>query len=181
LRSDTDEPSPSSLDKKFCLGLFCGRTYRRSHLDDSWEKFAKLVRFLVWLFIGGWQHRFCAYSVNLMVATIPDDWNLLAKHYPPPIRPLGNAYSNLHFHSSGQRVIFTDAGLYFYKIFIARPGHPPFLLPWASVKSIHKRQGLFRNSYIFKIKDDVAKLELELPETIEQELSKLHKHSLIHS
>jgi hypothetical protein len=117
--------------------------------------------------------------VNLMVATIPDDWNLFAKHYPPMMRPIGNSYPA--FYSRGERVIFTDDGLYFYKIFLARPGHPPFLLPWSSIKSIHKCRGFFRNSYIFKIKDDVAKLELELPETVEQELSELHKHSLIHN
>ncbi|HEU6448748.1 MAG TPA: hypothetical protein VFV23_09975 [Verrucomicrobiae bacterium] len=118
-------------------------------------------------------------AINLMVATIPDDWNLFAKHYPPMARPIGNSYPS--FSSRGERVVFSDEGLYFYKIFLARPGHPPFLLPWASVKSIHKCRGFFRNSYVFKIKDDVAKLKLEMPETIEQELSKLHKHSLIHN
>jgi hypothetical protein len=116
--------------------------------------------------------------VNLMVATIPDDWNLFAKHYPPRTRPDGNAYPTLR--SRGQRVILTDDGLYFYKVFLARPGHPPFLLPWTSVKSIHKCRGLFRNSFIFKIKDAVAKLRLELPEAVEQELSKLKKDSLVH-
>jgi hypothetical protein len=116
--------------------------------------------------------------VNLMVATIPDDWNLFAKHYSPKTRPIGNAYPTLGSH--GPKVIFTDDGLYFYKIFLARPGHPPFLLPWISVKRIHKCRGFFRNSYIFEIKDAVAKLRLELPETVEQELSKFQKDGLIH-
>jgi hypothetical protein len=118
--------------------------------------------------------------VNLMVATIPDDWNLFAKHYSSQTRPIGNAYRALD--CLGQRVIFTNSGIFFYKIFLARPGHPPFLLPWTSVKRIHKRRGFFRNSYAFEIKDNVAKLKLELPETetVEQELSKLQKNSLIH-
>jgi hypothetical protein len=118
--------------------------------------------------------------INLMVASIPDDWNLFAKYYPSQTRPIGNAYRALDCH--GQRVIFTDSGIYFYKIFLARPGHPPFLLPWASVNKIHKHRGFFRNSYIFEIKNHVAKLKLELPETetVEQELSKLQKDSLIH-
>ncbi len=115
--------------------------------------------------------------VNLMVATIPDDWNLFVKRYPPRTRPAGNAFFALR--PRGQRVIFADDGLYFYKVFFARPGHPPFLLPWASVKRIHKRRGLFRNSYIFEISDDVAKFRLELPETVEPELSKFQKESLI--
>jgi hypothetical protein len=85
--------------------------------------------------------------VNLMVATIPDDWNLFVKRYSLQTRPAGNAHPTLH--ALGQRVIFTDDGLFFYKIFLARPGHPPFLLPWASVKGIHKRRGFFRNSYFF--------------------------------
>jgi hypothetical protein len=144
------------------------------------ENLPSLSDFLIGCFLIFCAIAFLITIVNLMVATIPDDWNLFAKHYPPPTRPIGNAYSNLHFRSRGQRVIFSDDGLYFYKTFLARPGHPPFLLPWASVKSIHKCRGLFRNFYIFKIKDAVAKLQLELPEIVEQELSKLQKESLVH-
>jgi hypothetical protein len=179
-----------------CLIMPMNQTFHRWTRNFGWILFAagiilaiaetqnkhtpKALDFLIGCIVVFCCVAFLITLINLMVASIPDDWNLFAKHYPSQTRPIGHAYRALD--SRGQRVIFTDNGIYFYKIFLIRPGHPPFLLPWASVKKIHKRRGFFRNSYTFEIKDNTAKLKLELPETetFEQEVSKLQKDSLIH-
>jgi len=120
--------------------------------------------------------------VCLMVSKIPGGWASFAKHYPVVNRPIGNSYSVLNYWFSrsssgnkGARLIFTDTGIYFYAIFISRLGHPPFLLPWKSVKSVGRRRGFLDDYYQVKIADAAGELRVDLPLKVEQELSRYHK------
>jgi hypothetical protein len=132
--------------------------------------------------------------IALMVSTIPGGWGSFAKSFPAKDRPDGVAYSALgcwwwdrsfsrylHNKSIGLRIIFTDAGIYFYRTFISRIGAPPFLLPWDSVKRIHKSHDGFRGHFfVLEVENSTGKFKLELPERIEQELSRFQKDNLIH-
>jgi hypothetical protein len=60
-------------------------------------------------------------------------------------------------------------------IFWFRPFHPPFLLPWESVKRIEKVHGVFSNHYLLEIEDAVARVQLELPEKVEHDLARYQK------
>jgi hypothetical protein len=121
--------------------------------------------------------------VGFMVSTIPGGWGSFAKCYPAKTRPAGNSYTVLGCwfggYSSdrggkGVRVIFTDAGIYFYKTFLGRAGSPPFLLPWESVKRVEMGHRAYGNFYLMEIDDDVGKLRLDLPEKIAHDLSKFY-------
>lgn len=126
--------------------------------------------------------------ISLMAGTIPGGWGDFAKHYRAEIRPSGNAYSALgcwwwdrsfsryiYGRSRGLRVILTDAGIYFYRLSLSRVGHPPFLLPWASVKHIWNGYGILGKYYILEIEDAAGKFRLKLPRKIEYELAKYQK------
>jgi len=131
--------------------------------------------------------------IALMSSTIPGGWGSFAKSFPAKDRLDGVAYSALccwwwdrsfskYFHnrSWGLRIIFTDAGIYFYKTFISRIGAPPFLLPWDSVKRIQVRDVLRGNVMVLEVENSTGKFKVELPEKIEQELSRFQKDGLIH-
>ena len=130
--------------------------------------------FLPFLFIGMW----------LLVSFISSlfGWRSFSNHYPAQIRPPGIAYNSpsasfgfLGQYSNVVRVVITDAGVYFYALFLFRAFHPPFLVPWDSVRSIEKIDGFFGSYYWLEIKNDAGKVRLRLPERIQDELSKYHK------
>ncbi len=121
--------------------------------------------------------------VGFMVSTIPGGWGSFAKRYPAKTRSAGNSYTVLGCWfggysgdrgGKGVRVIFTDTGIYFYRTFFCRAGCSPFLLPWESVKRIEKGQRTYGNFYLMEIEDAVGNLRLDLPEKIEQGLSKYY-------
>jgi hypothetical protein len=131
--------------------------------------------------------------VALMASTIPGGWGSFAKTFPAKNRPDGVTYSALgcwwwdrsfsrylYNRGRGIRIIFADAGIYFDHIFISRVGAPPFLLPWDSVKRIHKGHDALRGHFlVLEVENSTGKFKLELPERIEQELSRFQKDSLI--
>lgn len=111
-------------------------------------------------------------------------WNSFAKRYRAKHRPPGGGHDVisgwiLKFHSSGNglQVIFSDDGIYLYKKFPFRIGSPPLLVPWKSVKSVQKGQGLFGEYYIVEIEDPAGSFLLNLPKTIENDLSKYYQLS----
>jgi hypothetical protein len=122
--------------------------------------------------------------ICLISSRAPGGWGSFAKQHPVGNRPVGNAYALLSCQFSksaasrgikGVRVIFSDTGVYFYVIFLSRPGHPPFLLPWGSVKSVRKKYGFLGDYYRLHIKDAAGEFNVDLPLNAEQGLSKYHK------
>lgn len=118
----------------------------------------------------------------LMVGQIPGGWISFAKRHPAQARPDGEVYSVLSCESfnhvsggKGIRLIFTDAGIYFYMFFLGRPGHPPFLLPWGSVKSVKRKYGFLDDYYRIHVRDAAGKFSVDLPLKVEQDLSRHHK------
>ena len=109
-------------------------------------------------------------------------WRSFAMRYPAPTRPAGNAYNSPSstFGVSGHyrnvvRVVFAGAGVYFYVTFMFRAFHPPFLVPWESVKCIERKKGFFGSSYALEIEDAAGKVQLHLPRRIEPDLSRYQK------
>jgi hypothetical protein len=109
-------------------------------------------------------------------------WRSFSNRYPAQTRPAGSAYNSPsswfgvlgHYHNV-VRVVFTDAGVYFYVMFLFRAFHPPFLVPWESVKRIEMKNGFFGSYYWLEIADAAGRVRLRLPRTIEQDLSRYQK------
>ncbi len=85
--------------------------------------------------------------VSLADAQATGGWGSFVKRYPAQTRPAGSeayqrvpswTYCDVHWNARGLRVIFTDSGIYFYMTFLRRLAHPPFLIPWESVKHVKK-------------------------------------------
>lgn len=111
-------------------------------------------------------------------------WGSFAKRHRAKRRPPGDVHDviscwilKLHSSGGGLQVIFSDEGIYLYKTFPFRIGSPPLLVPWKSVKSVQKGQGLFGEYYILEIEDAAGSFLLNLPKTIENDLSKYYQLS----
>jgi hypothetical protein len=120
--------------------------------------------------------------VTLAGAQVKGGWGSFAKRYPAQTRPAGSAYSvsscrfcDVYSRGRNIRVIFTDTGIYFYVTFFSRLAHPPFLLPWENVKRVEKGYGFLGEYYIMEIKDAAGAFRLEMPKTIEYDLSRYYK------
>jgi hypothetical protein len=127
---------------------------------------------------------FCFVYIWLLIFLITrqfSGWRSFAERYPAQVRPTGSTYTaskywvgKMPFYKNCVRIIFTDAGVYFYMRFFFRLFHPPFLLPWESVKRIEKVHGFFGSRYLLKIEDAVTRVQLELPEKVEHDLSRYY-------
>jgi hypothetical protein len=73
------------------------------------------------------------------------------------------------------RVVFTDAGVYFYAMFLFRAFHPPFLVPWQSVKRVEKKEGFFGHRYRLDIEDAAGEIHVRLPGKAGHDLFKYYK------
>ncbi len=110
-------------------------------------------------------------------------WRGFAERYAAGDRPDGTAYtaprawfgSIFASYNNVARVIFTDRGIYVYAMFLFRAFHPPFLLPWESVKKVEKKKGFFTDSYRMDIEDTPGELHLLLPENVENDLFKYYQ------
>jgi hypothetical protein len=130
--------------------------------------------FLPFFFVGMW----------LLVSFIISQfgWRSFSSRYPAHIRPSGIAYNSPsswfgilgHYHNV-VRVVFTDAGVYCYVLFLFRAFHPPFLVPWESVRRVEKKDGFFGSYYWVEIENDAGRVRLRLPAKIEDDLSRYHK------
>jgi hypothetical protein len=129
---------------------------------------------LPFLFIGLWV------TVNFIISRL--GWASFAQSYPARIRPRGIAYRSpsswfgcfLARYGNVVHVIFSDRGIYFYASFLFRAFHPPFLVPWDSVKHIEKKRVLFWVRYRIDIKDSAGEIHVILPVSVENALI-LHK------
>jgi hypothetical protein len=148
-----------------------GRSRMHIHLPPDFWVFVVIIFSGIFLFV----------LVSLADAQAAGGWASFAKRYPAHIRPAGNAYSvsswrycNLYdngfFGGLWLRVIFTDSGIYCFKTFHRRFAHPPFLLPWASVKRIEKG-----NEFVVEVEDAAGVLSLYLPRKVEYDLFRYYK------
>jgi len=120
-------------------------------------------------FTGIWF--FVSFNISYM------GWRAFAKRYPAPIRPAGTVYTSPatrfgnFFARYGNviQIIFAETGVYFYVVFLFRPFHPPFLLPWGSVKNIEKKTLLFWSRYQMNVEDLAGKIRVALPVRIEHD------------
>ncbi len=117
--------------------------------------------------------------ISLADAKAQGGWSSFAKRYHAQTRPDAKAYRvpswrycNVNCNAIGLRVILTDTGIYLYKVFPSSFAHPPFLLPWKSVKRIQKGYGFFGEYSILEIEDSAGKLRLNLSNKIEHELAR---------
>jgi succinate dehydrogenase/fumarate reductase cytochrome b subunit len=120
--------------------------------------------------------------ISFLDAQAKGGWSSFAKRYPAQTRPAGKAYSvpswtycNVHWNARGVRVIFTDAGIYFSMLFYRRLAHPPFLVPWESVKGIKKERRLLGEYSVLEIEDAAGKIRLDLSRELEHVLARYQK------
>lgn len=113
-------------------------------------------------------------------------WSSFAKRYRARTRPPGESYRvpswtycNVHWNARGLRVIFNEVGIYFYLPFYRSLAHPPFLLPWGSVKGVKKERGFMGEYLALEIEDTAGKLKLDLSEEIAHELKRHGKLSIV--
>src|SRR6266404_3585283 len=125
-------------------------------------------------FVGMWV--FVSFVISRM------GWNAFAERYPAETRPTGTAYSSpstwfgifLARYGNVVRVVFTDAGVYFYALFLFRAFHRPFLVPWESVKRVERKKIFLWSRYRLDIEDAAGEIHVILPLSIEHDLLK-HK------
>jgi hypothetical protein len=148
-----------AVSNRFILGILC---------------YLAVCGYLLF-FIGMWI--LISFTVSRM------GWRSFSSRYPAPFRPPGLAYAS-PFSRFGSifasyrdvvRVIVTDTGIYFYPMFLFRPFHRPFLLPWTSVRRIEKKAGFFRQGYRLDIEDAAGEIHVLLPTKAEADLFRFHK------
>jgi hypothetical protein len=134
---------------------------------------------IVVIILGG---AFIFVLISLADAQANGGWSSFAKRYPAQTRPAGKAYSvpswtycDVHWNARGLRVIFTDTGIYFYMLLYRRLAHPPFLIPWESVKRVKKEQGFIGEYSVLEIEDAAGKLRLDLSHELEHVLARYQK------
>jgi hypothetical protein len=120
--------------------------------------------------------------ISLADAQAKGGWSSFAKRHPAQTRPAGRAYSvsswtycNVHGNARGLRIIFIDTGIYFYMQLDRRLAHPPFLLPWESVKHVKKEHRFLGDYYVLEIKDAAGGLRLDLSKEVEHDLARYQK------
>ena len=104
-------------------------------------------------------------------------WRAFASRYAAGKRPAGAVWGSRVASFGGSRytncakVIFCEAGLYFFISLLVRAYHSPFMVPWASVKRIERRTGLFPEC-LLDIEDAAGEIQVILPKKAEHELLK---------
>ena len=127
------------------------------------------AKFIPVAFLGMWL------LVTFIISRV--GWSSFAARYPAPSRPPGTAYNcpvmtfrGWARYNNGVRIIFTDAGVYFFPLVFIRLFHPPFLVPWASVKGLERKDGLFGRQVWLNIGDPAGKIRLRLSPSAESDL-----------
>lgn len=98
-------------------------------------------------------------------------WRAFARRHPATTMPTGPAYtawyarfrSRFAGYRNVVRVACLPQGLHCSAMFLFRLGHPPFVVPWASVVRA-EHQALFTGSaYELEIEDSAGSMRLRLP------------------
>jgi hypothetical protein len=144
-----------------------------SHPVDFWP-------FFPFVFIGMW------ILVSFIISHM--GWRSFSSRYPAASRPAGRVYSSpsswfgtiFASYRNVVRVVFTNAGIYFYAMFLFRAFHPPFLVPWASVRRVEKKDGFFLRGYRLDIEDPVGEIHVLLPKKVEDDLFRYRDAHAMH-
>lgn len=140
-------------------------------MDPTKISLTVVAVFFPFAFAGAWL--FAAFFMSR------SGWRAFARRYPAdagpretvcrsPLTRFGNiltTYRNLVC------VVFSETGIHFSVLFLFRPFHAPFLLPWSSVQRIEKTSGLFGPRYCLEITDPAGRIKVWLPLTAEPLLS----------
>jgi hypothetical protein len=110
-------------------------------------------------------------------------WRSFSARYAMPARPSGRIYTSpssrfgniLASYRNVVRVVFTDEGIYFCAMFLFRAFHPPFLVPWESVRRVEKKDGWFFKGYRLDIENAAGEIQVWLPKKVENDLFRYHK------
>jgi hypothetical protein len=110
-------------------------------------------------------------------------WCAFAARYPARNRPVGKAYASpfTHFgllrshYGWAVKVVLSDSGVYFLPSLLFRAFHSPFLVPWASVKRVEKRNGFLWPRYRLDVEDPAGEIHVTLPSKAQDELLRYRK------
>ncbi len=141
------------------------------NLQSPARNSAYAAEFVPVVFVGMWL------LVTFIISRV--GWSSFAARYPAPSRPPGTAHNcpvvtfrGWARYKNGVRIIFTDAGVYFFPLFFFRLFHPPFLVPWAGVKGLERKEGFFGSQVWLNIEDPIGKISLRLSQNAESDLLK---------
>ncbi len=132
-------------------------------IRDHWREIA--LGFIgAWLFIS-----FCISQTG---------WSSFARRHRARTRPPGrthratNSWFRGPFSAYGNliSVVFGETGIHVRVVFLFRPFHPPFLVPWASVSRVEKKFGFFGQQYRVDIHDDAGQLHMIVPRSARDDL-----------
>jgi hypothetical protein len=144
---------------------------RPTAMDPAKTSLPALLVFVPLAFAAAWL--FAAFVVSR------SGWRKFAQRYPATVQPRGmvcksplSRFGNiLGTYRNVVRVIFGEKGIHFSVLFLFRPFHPPFLLPWSSVRRIEKTSGFFGQRYCLEITDPAGQIKVWLPLSAEPLLS----------
>jgi hypothetical protein len=139
-------------------------------MPASIEQFQNNPLLFPFFFVGIWV------SVCFVISRM--GWHSFATRYPVQNRPAGTAYNSpsswfgniFASYRNVVRVVFTETGIYFYAMFLFRAFHPPFLVPWTSVKRIERKAGLFGPRLRMDIEDASGEIHVLLSPKVERDL-----------
>jgi hypothetical protein len=155
--------------------MISGRAMERLHMSASTQQPQDFWPFFPVFFICLWV------CVGFIISRM--GWHAFATRYPMQARPSGTAYNSpsswfgiiFACYRNVVRVVFTDAGVYFYAMFLFRAFHPPFLVPWQSVKRVEKKDGFFGPRFRLDIEDAAGEIHVVLPRKVENELLRYYR------
>ncbi|MGH8619140.1 MAG: hypothetical protein ACREUW_15725 [Burkholderiales bacterium] len=114
---------------------------------------------------------FVALWVGVSLGLAGAGWRAFARRHPATTVPTGPVYTAWYarFRSlfAGYRNVVRVAclpqGLHCSAMFLFRPGHPPFVVPWASVVRAEHQALIVGSCYEVDIEDSAGTLRLRLP------------------
>jgi hypothetical protein len=127
--------------------------------------------YLVWLAPLGGLLFFAALWLGVCFGVAGSGWQKFARRYATTVAPVGRYFTARSARVGGLfgsyrnavRVVFMPEGIHFSVMFLFRPGHRPFMLPWGSLAKAELKRGFLGSRYEIEIRDEAGPIRLWLP------------------
>jgi len=113
-------------------------------------------------------------------------WLWFGRKYRAKVRPAGKAhrvpwvkFELFGWYRNLVWMVFAPEGIYFHPPIVVRLFHPPFLLPWTSVRRVKKKGGFVPNrNLLVDIEDAEGPIRLCLSKAAQEDFFKYYKPML---
>jgi hypothetical protein len=107
-------------------------------------------------------------------------WSSFASRYASRLIPNGVGYRSPHAtlgdsfsrYSNAITLVPTDSGIHFSVLFLFRAFHPPFLLPWSSLRRVERLDGIFIRGYLLHIQDSAGSMRIRVKDSFRTALER---------